>query len=62
MPLSRVSLFSPNQTALAVEIDTINDVSVCAVTLVQIRGEHIVNVAASRATAARVIATVIRHR
>jgi hypothetical protein len=62
MPLSRVSLFSPNQTALAVEVDAVNDVSVCVITLVQVSREHVVNVAASGAAATRVIATVIRHR
>jgi hypothetical protein len=57
----RVSILHPNQTALAVEVDAVLNGLAYARTLVHIRGEHIVNVAATRA-AAGVIATVVRLR
>jgi hypothetical protein len=58
----RVSILHPNQTALAVEVDAVLNGLAYARTLVHIRGEHIVNVAATRAAATRVIATVVRLR
>jgi hypothetical protein len=47
-----LSRLSPNQTALSVEVNAINDWLSRACTLVHIRGEHIVSVGATAARAA----------
>jgi hypothetical protein len=56
-----IPTLNPNQTALTVEVNAVTDSERTVSAVVHICAEEVVN-KAIRAAAARVIATVIRHR